>query len=107
MERFPSLVFGNILCPNLKDNGMHCAYLKKNNPVFFFLLCVRNELPIGRRARSARLHVFHAYSQRSGFEKYTAVLLLLEVEENIKNAFFPPPPLVLLCKHRRLLPCRD
>lgn len=61
---------------------------------------MKNELPVERRAHSTLLYVFHAYSHRISFEKYTAVLLLLEVEENIKNPIFPTASLLLLCKHR-------
>lgn len=42
--------------------------------MLFFLLCVKNGLPIERGSCSTLLQAFHVYSQRSSFEKFTDVL---------------------------------
>lgn len=100
---FQSFLFGTVPCLNFKDKQQALWLLKKNVQCSFFfpLLCVKNELPVERRARSTPLHVFHAYSQRSSFEKSTAVLLLLEIEEHITNSIFSPTASLLPpCKHR-------
>lgn len=48
------------------------GYLRKIS--LFFLLCVKNGLPIERGSCSTLLQAFHAYSQRSSFEKFADVL---------------------------------
>lgn len=88
---FHSFLFGPVLCLDLKYKQQVLWLLKKKKNLmlffFFHFLC-------DKRVAHRKKSLFHTTTcvscifTKKQFEKYTAVLLLLEMERNITNSVF-------------------